>query len=198
LKKYPAPNSENDVFLPDPNLKLVILESLLMAGAIDLGSADDFFAFVFGKEVNPENYGGQINPKCLEYLVRYPLTPELLARAEEVILDGGSDIYFLIDPFWNGEGEDFHVKSLAGIQNCPNIRSIEINSMLEDTDLSGLVRLQKLEFLSLDPQPYQNFHSLMSLKNLKKIEMFSSCAEGLEEKAIEDLRKKGIEIKIYE
>jgi hypothetical protein len=198
LKKYPSLDIKTPEFFADPNFKLVVLESLLHAGALDLGSADEFFAFIYGKEVNPENYGGQINPKCLEYLYRYPLTPELLSRVEEIVFDGGSEIYFLIDPYWNGEGEEFDVKSLAGIANCPNIRSIEINSMLEDTDLSAFVKLQALELLSLTPSPYLNFQSLLSLKNLKKIEMFSSSAGGLEEKAIEALKQKGVEIKIYE
>lgn len=41
--------------------------------------------------------------------------------------------------YWDGEDESFDVTSLAGIGHCPNIKSLNLTSMIGTVDLTDLL-----------------------------------------------------------
>ena len=47
---------------------------------------------------------------------------ELLIDIEELLPDGGDEIYEQIIPFWDGETEDFMVENLADITYLPRLK----------------------------------------------------------------------------
>ncbi|MFC5291354.1 DUF6892 domain-containing protein [Actinokineospora guangxiensis] len=52
------------------------------------------------------------------------ITPEQLASVDELITDGGLEIYHQCSPFWDGEDDLFDVTSLDDLALLPNLRVI--------------------------------------------------------------------------
>jgi hypothetical protein len=90
---YPAAVGMAGAPFADPNLKLVVLSSLLDAKQIDLGTPAQLATHVLGRAVDLEDEGYEIFPAAQDYLERYPLTNELLAAVEEIEFDGGGTAY---------------------------------------------------------------------------------------------------------
>ncbi|APO67527.1 hypothetical protein IE4872_CH01907 [Rhizobium gallicum] len=99
---YPAAVGMAGAPLADPNLKLVVLSSLLDAKQIDLGTPAQLASNVLGRAVDLEDEGYEIIPEAQDYLERYPLTDELLAAVEEIAFDDGGTAYRFAWYFWDG------------------------------------------------------------------------------------------------
>ena len=81
-------------------------------------------------------------PEALDYLARYPLTEELLAKVTSLETDGGSEIYRYIEYFWDGETDDYTISSLDGIEALVNLKRVRFISMVhDDIDRTPLKRL---------------------------------------------------------
>ena len=83
------------------------------------------------------NYcGWQIQPNgiTIEQVLNenLKLTEEDLALVKKLVFDGGEDIYFLLMPDWDGESEEFDVKSVKGFEQLPNLKEVEYISMCEE------------------------------------------------------------------
>ncbi|WP_244835003.1 hypothetical protein [Clostridium sp. BJN0001] len=60
------------------------------------------------------------------------LTKEDLSLVTELCFDGGEDIYFMIMPNWDGESEEFNVKSVGGFEKLLNLKKAEYISMCSE------------------------------------------------------------------
>jgi len=115
---YPTPLSEGDSLFIDGNFKLAVLSELLSRGLIDLAKPEDLASYAlgryidFGEDEDDEVTGYDSIPECLDYLLHYPLTEELLAQVETVYFDGGLEIYRYICYYWDGESDEFDITSL--------------------------------------------------------------------------------------
>ncbi|RSM55151.1 hypothetical protein DMH03_33770 [Amycolatopsis sp. WAC 01376] len=59
-----------------------------------------------------------------QYFTDLEITPDQLAAVDELITDGGLDIYHQCSPFWDGEDDLFDVTSLDDLALLPNLRVI--------------------------------------------------------------------------
>jgi hypothetical protein len=68
---------------------------------------------------------------------------------EQLVFDGGNEIHTYPFPFRDGEGGEFNVASLAGIEVLANLRGFNVISILEEGDLARLEPLGRLEKVGL-------------------------------------------------
>jgi hypothetical protein len=193
--KYPPPAGSPGAPFADPNFKLVVLDALRTANAIDLGSEEQLAKHFLGPRYDRERDGHDLLQPVYDYLVHYPLTPSHLSAVEELVFDGGSKIYFYVRPLWDAESDELNVTSLDGIAQLTNLRSINVISMLDDCDLSRLANLKKLQILDLHPARYQNAETLLSLPALKALTCFESSLPDRQIAAA--LEAKGVKVKVY-
>ena len=124
----------------DPNFKLVVMESLIENKRLNLGDHQELAEKILQRNVDSQKEGYSLNLEIYDFLVSYPLTKTDLDSVKEIIFDGGHEIYFYPFYFWDGETEDFDVRSLHDVVLCQNVEYIGIASMLNDGDLSPLSR----------------------------------------------------------
>ncbi|MBX9773311.1 MAG: hypothetical protein K2Y71_02770 [Xanthobacteraceae bacterium] len=147
---YPAPAGRPGDPFEDPNFKLVVLSSLKGIQAIDLGQPQDLAEFVLRRSVDLEKEGCAPIREAYDYLARYPLTDEDLAKVEALNFDGGNPIYRHFHYCWDGEARDYDVTSISGIARLTNLREFNHVSMLKHFDAAHLVGLNQLETLSFE------------------------------------------------
>jgi hypothetical protein len=194
--KYPPAAGAPGAPFADPNFKLVVLEALLTAKKIDLGTEAQITKHFMGSQFDREEDGYDLLKPVYDYLGGYPLTPQHLAAVEELVFDGANEIYFYAFPLWDGEFDEFTVASLEGIALLPNLRSIDVCSMLDDCDLSRLAGLNKLETLSLHDARYENADTLLALPALKNLAYFENIS--LRDPQIKTaLEAKGVKVKLF-
>ncbi|MBB2754626.1 UNVERIFIED_ORG: hypothetical protein GGI57_005361 [Rhizobium aethiopicum] len=188
---YPAVAGAPGAPFSDSNLKLAVLSSLLYAKLLDLGTPEQLATHVLGREVDLEKDGYELIPEALDYLVRYPLTEELLASVEDIELDGGAAIYPFAWYFWGGEENAFDVKDLSGIRFCPNLKSFSVNAMIDKVDIHALVPLKKLERVEINV-PSENVDALLDLPALKEAGRFRKKPAPRE--IFEELERRGVQV----
>jgi len=86
------------------------------------------------------------------------ITSEMLASITEFAPDGGDDIYFVADPEWGGENEEFYISRFDDIALLPNLGSLWVNAVAEaaSLDLSLLLQCNSLVRLNTDSFYVQN------------------------------------------
>lgn len=181
----------------DPNFKLVVLDALLEAGLVDLGSSSQFLSRMLGRPYDPRR-DSQWRDKCqsaYDYLIRIPLTSDHLAAVTELCFDGGNAIYDYIWPGWSGETDDFHVRSLEGIELLTSLRDFNDIALLEADDLSPLSHLSHLRSLDLGLGMKVPAEILLGLSALKRFACHESDAP--DRTALEALSVRGVELRLY-
>lgn len=154
----------------DPNFKLAVMSSLMDRGTLDFGRFDTFLQAMEGSDYNYEKDGYDRSIKALDYLTRYPLTQAQLAEVDVLVFDSGNTIYEFIWPFWGGETQDFDVGGLADLKHVPNLKTLSIISMLQNTDLAALANVPDMEDLLLGfLGVWQHFESLETLPRLARL-----------------------------
>ena len=68
----------------------------------------------------------------VEFFENLNLTKEDLALVKELCFDGGEEIYFMIMPEYDGESDEFDVKSIGGFEKLPNLRQVEYIAMCSE------------------------------------------------------------------
>lgn len=172
----PPPNPLPGAPFEDGNLKLVVIDALLTSGHIDLGGPVNFLSAMLGRRYDPSD-DPQWLYKCEaahDYLLRYPLTHEHLTAVESLCFDGGSEIYRHIWPGWDGEGGDFDVRALDGLELLPNLRDFYDIAMLHVDDFRALTAMPNLQWLRLAPDTRVPADIVLSLPSLKLYTCYSS------------------------
>lgn len=200
---YPAPAGEPGAPFADPNLKLVVLSALLENGAIDLGSEDQLAEYVLGRPYDQETEGYEEIAAVHDYLVRYPLTDEMLKSVDTIYFDGGNSIYFYMFSFWHGEDDRYDVRSLRGIKALSNLTELEAVSMVETFDLLELAEMKELEKLSIGVD-VKNLPTLAELESLKVLEILNDeifeqvIIEGHPTRVLmDDLKSRGVDVWVH-
>ncbi|WP_296085121.1 hypothetical protein [uncultured Agrobacterium sp.] len=188
---YPVAKGAPGAPFSDPNLKLVVMSSLLRSKLLDLGTPEQLASHVLGRQVDLEQDGYDLIPQALDYLVRYPLTPELLDAVDRVQIDGGEEIYPYAWYFWGGEETVFDVRDTSDIGLCVNLKAIFVTSMIDSFDLQTLVPLHKLEWIDINV-PAENIKALLDIRSLKKVEGLSRDADNRD--VVEKLKSNGVQI----
>jgi len=201
--RFPVPEDVPGAPFDDPNLKLAILSSLIDKRRIDLGSPKQLAEHVLGRSVDLEKEGYKPIPAVRAYLDRYPLSPDLLNQIDELILDGGNSIYRYVWFFWDGEDDIFNVNSLAGIKHCPNIKSLDLTSMIGTVDLRDLLPPFKVETINAGVA-LDNIPALLDMPNLRSVRLLDdSLYEEVttpghpNRQVMEALKAKGVSVWVH-
>ena len=111
----------------DFNFKLIVIDSLL--------SFKPRFENQLGelKEKYVENYEwcsckGVIN-EIVEFFENVNISQDDLDKVEDLCFDGGNEVYFLLQPDWDGEDDIFDIASVKGFENLKNLKKVEYISM---------------------------------------------------------------------
>ena len=113
----------------DFGFKLVVINSLLekeTSFSNKLEEMNEKYVAVY--EVD----GFECIPEMVEFFENLNLTKEDLALVTELCFDGGEEIYFMIMPEYDGESDEFDVKSIGGFEKLPNLRQVEYIAMCSE------------------------------------------------------------------
>lgn len=113
----------------DFNFKLVVVNSLL----------DEETSF--GEKLEAIVEQNEENTSVLDFLQELILTQEDLNKVTELVFDGGEEIYFMIDPDWDGEDEVFDVTNVGGIEKLSNLTSVEYISMATEDVINEIEKM---------------------------------------------------------
>lgn len=87
------------------------------------------------KETYVDTYDGdgyECIPEMVAYFENLMLTEKDLKQVTELSFDGGEDIYFLLMTYWDGESDEFDVKSVKGFEKLPNLKKVEYVAMCDE------------------------------------------------------------------
>lgn len=113
----------------DFNFKLVVINSLL--GKNKKTSFSEELTEMIERYVDEYEEFACI-PKMVEYFENLRLTETDLAQVDYLIFDGGEEIYSIIMPDWDGESDDFEVRSVKGFEQLINLETVEYISMCDE------------------------------------------------------------------
>lgn len=166
---FPAPSGAPNAPFDDLNFKLAILAALEEQGLISFGTPPQLAEHVLGRKFDMSNEGYKPVPAVLDYLARYPLTPQMLDELQILNLDGGSMIYHHIWHFWHGEDNTFDIRNLVGIEHCRNLRELNVASMVPVVDIALLAPLRHLEdlYIGVDVANIAALDDMSSLKSVR-------------------------------
>ena len=71
-------------------------------------------------------------PEMVEFFENLTLTEKDLAQVTTLEFDGGEDIYSLIMPDWDGESDEFDVKSVKDMKLLPNLKQVDYIAMCDE------------------------------------------------------------------
>ena len=126
------------------NFKLAVMEVLmyekgLLAPKLD---AHEFAREYSRRKIDIDAEGYEPIPEIRKWLEKYPV-PERLARSvTEIEMDGGSEIYTQLCPFWDGEDGAFDLNTIteAELRQFPNLKHITLMSSKPEQVLPVLER----------------------------------------------------------
>lgn len=111
----------------DFNFKLIVIDSLL--------SLKPKFENQLGelKEKYVENYewysGKGIINEMVEFFENLNISQDDLDKVGDLCFDGGNEVYFLLQPDWDGEDDIFDIASVKGFEHLKNLKKVEYISM---------------------------------------------------------------------
>lgn len=142
LETYPKGNIK---FENDFNFKLMVINELMYVDKILVPKFDinEFAQNYKARKIDIEEEGYSPINEAIDYFRNLEIPMDLLIDIRELKSDGGDEIYRQIIPFWDGEDEQFNVKSIADIQYLPNLRAT--NTMNFSKELVKELRTNKIK-----------------------------------------------------
>ena len=140
----------------DPNLQLVVLGGLWIAGLLKKPKAE------------PKPAVDKMVKKVRSELLAIDLPANVLARLDYLPWNG-SPVFQMVWPGWTGDTRDFAIQSLDGIEACSNLNDLLIDGGVAFTDLTPLASLKKLTSVVLTGKELTNLEPLLELPQLKKV-----------------------------
>ncbi len=92
----------------------------------------------------------ELNPEISQFIKDIILSQEQLESIVNIRFDGGSEIYQIIEPDWDGEDDLFQVFDLHDVASLPNLESIEDTTLCTVSDASPLLQLENLEYVDVN------------------------------------------------
>ena len=184
----------------EKNLKYSIINSLLLTGTFKFNK--EYFFKQYLSKIYDQSASYNFSPiiEIEKYFQNLELSDFNLKDIEILSWSSYEDIVYDIWGQYDGEDDYFNIKSLEGIDICPNIKEIHIEYVWSVSDISPLSKLNKLEEITIFSGKIEvdSLMPLISLPKLKKVNI-----EGLYpkdkseiEKVVSELKSKGIKADI--
>ena len=126
------------------NFKLAVMEVLmyekgLLAPKLD---AHEFAREYSRRKIDIDAEGYEPIPEIRKWLEQYPVPERLAPEVTEIEMDGGSEIYTQLCPFWDGEDGAFDLNTIteAELRQFPNLKHITLMSSKPEQVLPVLER----------------------------------------------------------
>jgi hypothetical protein len=127
VEKYKIPKVQGEVLqFKDLNFKLAVLQVLmydkeLLQPKFDLSE----FAEQYQKS-DIDLDSEEAIPEVLNYFKKYPIEKKYAEEITELYQDGGDDIYLQVAPCWDGEDDQFVIKSEKDAIQFSNLRKVTL------------------------------------------------------------------------
>ncbi|MEU0397504.1 hypothetical protein ABZ208_32970 [Streptomyces sp. NPDC006208] len=130
----------------DFNFKLIVVEQLMYTDErltprfhlADLlrekGLGDDPWEYAY-----QHGLAYKVVPEARRHFESLEISDELLATVEELVMDGGNEVYTECSPIWDGEDDLYDVASLDDLALLPNLRRV-VGSEFLGPDLQDTLR----------------------------------------------------------
>lgn len=123
-KGNPPPKAQGVKFADD-NLRLIVIDALRERGLLPGFDRETFYRVELGKKKVPEPKQA-VDKHVLSHLLATAIAPELACKLEELVWDGGQDVFQDVWPEWDGEDQTFSLRSLAGIEGLTSLKKLVI------------------------------------------------------------------------
>ncbi len=183
----------------DKNLQYAILDSLKQIGQFNF-NIEEFYEKMFNKKYNYDaSYTWKPFKPVEDYFQSIDLNILELSKLEQLTWSPYSDLTIDIWNHYDGEDDYFDICSLDGIEICPNIKRILVESVWSVKDLKPLANLHNLEIIQIYAYiEAESLTPLLSLERLQKIDFdgisFKDKQES--ENVVNILKSKGVDITV--
>ncbi len=142
LAKYPKGNVK---FEKDFNFKLMVINQLMYRDKVLFPKFDiwDFVKTYTKRHIDIEVEGYEPIAESIAYFKNLEIPMDLLIDIKELKPDGGDEIYRQIIPFWDGEDDQFEVRSVEDVTYIPNLKAT--NNMNFPKELIKELRAMKIK-----------------------------------------------------
>jgi hypothetical protein len=169
----------------DKNLKLVIVDEAVSLGEqYCIGWDKDFDEFCqlnFGRTVE---LGHDINTEIEQFFLNLEIPEKDLLAIEYLCLDADHATFACLTEDLKPHFEYIDIHSLEGIEHCVNLQKLNLGSLAQRVDMQPLIKLSKLETLIIDYYSATHYEALLSIKSLKKLEIYNWHSFTPEDKKI--------------
>ncbi|WP_114560908.1 DUF6892 domain-containing protein [Desertihabitans aurantiacus] len=131
----------------DLNLKLAVVDELMYRQQV-LGptfSLREFVRWYDGRTIDLEREAGRPVPEVLEYFTELEIEQSLADRVRELVVDAGNEIYQQVAPWWDGEDATFDIGSWDDLALLPALERLEFVSLTPDPATLGALRERGLQ-----------------------------------------------------
>ncbi|MFF3327333.1 DUF6892 domain-containing protein [Streptomyces sp. NPDC002889] len=130
----------------DFNFKLIVVEQLMYTDETltprfhlddllqEKGLGDDPWEYAY-----QHGLAYKVVPEARSHFESLEISDELLATVEELVMDGGNQVYTECSPIWDGEDDLYDVASLDDLELLPNLRRV-LGSEFLDPELQDTLR----------------------------------------------------------
>lgn len=132
--------SEPVLKFSDFNFKLAVMQVLMYEKNL-LNPKFDIYEFVeeFDKrKIDIDEEGYEPIEEVIDWFKKLEIPVSLASYVEEIVMDGGNEIYTQIIPFWDGEDDYFDIKDISEneIRQFPKLKRI---SLLASNDKNNII-----------------------------------------------------------
>lgn len=126
--KLPVPD-EQTLSLKSFPFRLAILNELMFVQRV-LGPRFNVYDFAQdrgAKNFDPDEYYDTMIPSVRAWLRGYPIPARVAGKVEQLVLDGGNEIYAQLIPRWDGEDNSFDITTITDhdLEPFTNLRRVE-------------------------------------------------------------------------
>lgn len=131
------------------NFKLCIIQELMYKKNLLLPRFDAYeFAEEYDKrEIDIDEEGYEPIEEIVDWFKKIEIPVSLASNIEEIIMDGGNEIYTQIIPFWDGEDDYFDIKDISEneIKQFTNLKRITLLPSKDNAKLTEKLKSYGIE-----------------------------------------------------
>ncbi|CAA9198634.1 DUF6892 domain-containing protein [Flavobacterium collinsii] len=129
LNKYSFKPVEGEkIEFTDFNFKLAIIQELMYEKELIFPKFDlcEFVDRYRGREIDLEEEGYDFIPEVTSYFEKLEIDKKFAAEIVEIYQDGSNGVYMNMLWFWDGEDDEFNIKSFKDVEQFPNLRKMTL------------------------------------------------------------------------
>jgi hypothetical protein len=112
----------------DFNFKLAVIQELMYNKKL-IEPEFDLYEFVDNnkeREIDVEKEGYAFIPEVIDYFKKLEIDKKFAGEVEEILQDGGDDIYGHVLRFWDGEDDTFCIRNFEDIKHFNNLKKMNL------------------------------------------------------------------------